>query len=1235
MPLGARSRLQNAMACVALLATVCLDFGPNARADDSDLFQTKVAPNVVLMVDNSGSMNHVVWHPDYDPEASNGCSCFSDSTHYLKSSYGWSGCGSGDHYIPPGSYSACGNTREIFIDPVVATEGNRTRWSGHYLNWYFSDAADSAAAAIVDDDNGMRSACLTDPSGPNFPPTYAKYRRSRTAAAKEVLREVVCQVNAEGDVRFGLAKFYRGGDPEGGYLSVPVDDYTPAQASAIDWFIDELEGEAWTPLGETLYNVYRYFQSRSNRAVGKDGSTTFPKYNIKTNGYETTNNSLIPPSPAEYTCQKNFVIVITDGEPTRDDFDGMSKTTFTNDLIGDYNPDNADPENGNEVSGSYERAWYLDDIAKFMQENDFQLDLPGDQNIDVYTVGFTTSDAANALLQKAAEVGNGLFFQSNNAEELTTAIVTQVTDIIEKAQAFTSATVPSSRTTHGDSFYFTYFLPKQQSPFWEGHLKSFGFDGAGDVVTPDGRCAAGTNTTATPPCTTNGLLRTSEPGYWDAADEMPAPASRRLFVEDGATAFGGSPPTFAIGAGGEAAMAASLNLWEGIDDLDAPYSDLAGTTSGDMAVALVDWLRGCEFGSSPCLPRVNDANEKIYLGDIFHSNPLVVGSPSAPINEASYVEFANAHRDRPRVIYAGANDGFLHGFHAGTWQTKVLDAMGQPTSETLIPPRYDVGTGEELMGFMPYAVRDGIKELPKDLSFPRGMEAVDGSPVAADVWLYRPVSAGSFGAPDPLLGYPPPLGSGVKTAEQWRTVLIGNLRDGGQALHALDISDPIEAASESSNSYPRYLWGFPCESCGAASNPASAAESAWIGNTWSDPVITKVRVLSEQNANPLGFERWVAIFGAGYHPSGDPDSIGYRVPSDPDFSAAGRGIYIVDITTGEVLAKKVFTASDASIASAQYGFDEMRYAFAAAPTVFDLDYDGFADVIYIGDIGGNLWKWVIRAPGDDPINNSSSHANVAQPNWPFRLFFRGSASTEPPPEALGQPFDITVHHQSFFYPATGVRYGSKLHLAFGAGERNNPVGSDAEYDDGLDSNNNHYYVVRDDNPLEGSGTPPDPITDAYAESDLADFDAPSQMSCTQMKSTKQGYFITGRDAEKFITNSLVFLGDVFTASFVPPDPDDTASVCASAGDSYLYRFDLECGVGAFLSEPGGPAEERRRAIGSGVPTRPRVSVGCLNQGGGSGCKNKVVVITSDASIENIDSGNAASSGIKIRAWRDR
>ena len=138
-----------------------------------------------------------------------------------------------------------------------------------------------------------------------------------------------------------------------------------------------------------------------------------------------------------------------------------------------------------------------------------------------------------------------------------------------------------------------------------------------------------------------------------------------------------------------------------------------------------------------------------------------------------------------------------------------------------------------------------------------------------------------------------------------------------------------------------------------------------------------------------------------------------------------------------------------------------------------------------------------------------------------------------------------------------------------------------------------------------------------------------------MKATKSGYYITGRDSEKFITNSVVFMGDVFTGSFLPPDPGDSQSVCSGSGESYLYRFDLECGVGAYPENPDGVNAQRRKIIGDGIPTRPRISVGCLNQGGGADCKNKVVVITSDASIENADGGTAASSGIRIRSWRGR
>ena len=69
---------------------------------------------------------------------------------------------------------------------------------------------------------------------------------------------------------------------------------------------------------------------------------------------------------------------------------------------------------------------------------------------------------------------------------------------------------------------------------------------------------------------------------------------------------------------------------------------------------------------------------------------------------------------------------------------------------------------------------------------------------------------------------------------------------------------------------------------------------------------------------------------------------------------------------------------------------------------------------------------------------------------------------------------------------------------------------------------------------------------------------------------------------------------------------------------------------------GGTADKRRKAIGDGIPTRPRVSVGDINQGGDtSGCKNKVVVITSDGNISNDCPGTLPGSGISVRSWRER
>ena len=51
--------------------------------DDVVLFSTSVTPNVLVVIDNSGSMNHIVWHEDFDPTVDPTCTNWNnDDTYY-------------------------------------------------------------------------------------------------------------------------------------------------------------------------------------------------------------------------------------------------------------------------------------------------------------------------------------------------------------------------------------------------------------------------------------------------------------------------------------------------------------------------------------------------------------------------------------------------------------------------------------------------------------------------------------------------------------------------------------------------------------------------------------------------------------------------------------------------------------------------------------------------------------------------------------------------------------------------------------------------------------------------------------------------------------------------------------------------------------------------------------------------------------------------------------------------
>ena len=1173
-------RRQRSLLAATAIAAFLTTPGAARAQDDTDLFTVSVPPNVMLLVDNSGSMNEIVWHPDFDPTAPTSCNNYTNTLFRLNDT----------------TLTRCGTTRTYFVDPAVQADGTNTRFDPRYLNWLHSlPDGDPRLAEIALTNNGTYSACL---QAQGFTAPFSRYRRARVSAAKDVLREVICNSNQAGAVRFGISQFRLPGgsnDPNGGFVRVGVDDYSITHGANLDSAIDALEGVTWTPLGESLFQIYTYFMSRtdSDLPFGADGTTRFPRYRYRTTttgnfGPPTTTASLVPPDPVQFSCQKNFVIVITDGEPTMDTFRANSNTAdgtnvgFSDfmQLIGDYNPDGEQEVGGPACAGGNTCALYLDDIAMFMQDNDFRPDLDGTQAIDVYTVGFATTPEANDLLSRTAAVGNGLFFSSNNAEELADALVSAVTDIVQKSQSFTAATVPATRTADGGNIYTSLFVPSD-TPYWEGQLKLFEIDPNADILDANGNCAL-LNPSPPGECKSGSIAPSAVP-FWDAADEIPASPSRTLSTSlpgAGKVPFDSTLTSAALG-----------DPNDGSDDLTAAdiplYPGSGATTAEELADEIIANVRGCEFGtgvSNSCVDRAS------RLGDIFHSNPLVVGRPRSFINETSYRAFRDTFATRDNMIFAGSNAGFVQGFHAGDWQ-----ATPTPPAS----PGYDRGTGEEVFGFMPWPVRQNARFLPID-GGSRDYYGVDGSPAAADVWIHT-TSTQTAKAAD---------------GSEWRTVLAGGLRQGGRAYYALDISDP------SSASYPGYLWEFPAED-------APAADRAYLGETWGQPIMTKVRV----SIGGLPYERWVAIVSGGYDRRSDPnDALNYDANA-----TAGRAIYIIDLKTGQVLGEKKFDPS------ASDGQQNMLYAMPSTPSVFDTDLDGFADVIYIGDLGGNVWKWVIKYDPAfnnylvDPINSSGV---VSQPDTKFRKFFEAKAT---PASSLGVTVGGTTYYKSIFFSPSGAFSKNRFWLAFGTGERTN---LQRTHDASTTAENNRFYSVKDEDIFDRRVT----IIPTLTEEQL--LDTSDSATCPNLASVS-GFFFRVDDDEKFVTDTTIFSFWVIAASFTP---SGVSNPCESSGNARLYVFKVHCGQGFFFNTatatsadlasggPGGsggsanpglanfgdPAS-RYLDLGAGLPTDPRVTVG---PGSGGGADPRVFITQQDGVINNLEAPDDDTSAPGQLYWRE-
>jgi PilC-like protein with beta-propeller domain len=734
-----------------------------------------------------------------------------------------------------------------------------------------------------------------------------------------------------------------------------------------------LFGTGPSPLGKMVIDFRCWYRGEGNKC---NDSAYLP-------GWE----SIAQSRDSEWGCRRPYLIVISDGG---DSCTGENPCADTADL--------------NSKSGV--RTW-------------------------VVAYGANCAAAGNPL-KCMAQNGKGELLCPQTATDLKTELLAILGQIREETRAFASAAVPSVQAIVEDKIFLTNFTPLQGKSVWDGHVHSFlkplplrTSDGKPDVTHPNHLWDGAE------------VMRTTQV---NAADPLGSAANQRrvYYSRDGAGLLTGNRRLLDKTTQGVEADEVRRDLWRAFEIpfiAGDPITEAAAELRANLVIQKTLAVKSHTLTSiDPVTGQPTTRTIEYLLGDIFHSNPLVLGSPpntlyfSTDLN--GYRDFFRKHEFRRKMLLVGSNDGMLHAFDAGTFVAATR--------------KFSNGTGKELFAYIPREEMATVRRLAEGTVHQWG---VDGTVTVADAFI------------DPTHS-----GTPVAANRGWRTVAFGGLREGGAAYYALDITQPdvlatvagIDDVPQPSNGYvPSCLGGdsgiVNPVACGPLPFPAPLWEfndtvqgvkldedangQADLGFTWSIPNVGRIKL--DEGAGAV--EKYVMVAGGGF----DPDN-----KTSP---LRGTWLYMIDVETGKAIYKR-----------------RLIGAVPSEPAAVDTDQDGFFDRIYVGTTGGLMYRVDLIA---DSSGNFPSLANttvrgldgadytverVPDSVWAPRIIF--NANTDAGTAlAAGQVRPI-YYRPSIIFVAKLGRYA----LSFGTGDR-----EDLWNNDGITG---RFYVFVDDTELLPSGT---------------------------------------------------------------------------------------------------------------------------------------------------------------------
>ncbi|CAG0934303.1 Type IV pilus biogenesis factor PilY1 [Rhodocyclaceae bacterium] len=888
---------------VAALVPAMAPAAPDQYLGDASIYNsTGVQPNVLLIIDNSGSMEDKVPGEPYDPTRiydetqsceSNRVKCKPTAVYTTTSKKTTNKLYINDVTTVTNS---CGGRKpqdllnrmglyrgkSLYADGTCSGKGINTYYTGNYLNYL---------------------------------KTKSSAMRRKIDIAKDVVKDIIASTSG---IKFGLMVYnYPVNTGQGGrFLEASVPETTPMYVSTVKDMdaiftgsitnrdgliaaVNTLTPDGNTPMGEALFEAMRYFGGGSS-AFGNTIGTTGDKYT----------------SPVDYSCQKNIIIFVSDGMSNADG-EAVLKTLSVPDKDtgkdlcqkkdGDCDGDGVEPGNLNHI---------LDDVALALWMSP--------QKVTSYFIGFDvagSNPAAVALLDEAARDGQGkkpddpdydtvVSIKAGSQAELSAAFNDILSNLTSDDTSIAAPVVPVSpeNRTYGSGRVFMGFFKPANDAFWRGNLKKYGvssgnnpaiIDVMGDNATSVDEDSNGTDDNTgldLPKEAFNGSLRDDARSYWSTTDDgslTDKGGAGQLLL--GKTAS--SRPIHTVTPTGTTLVDfASTNITPA----------MLGVTDNATRDELVAFVRGQDIYDEDNDGNTSE-NRAWTMGDVLHSKPLVVNYKSFALSNEGKCE------ENKSIIFVGANDGMLHAFRDCN--------------------------GEELWGLIPPTLLPNLQYLADQVH----AYFVDSTPAA---YVHDVNKDGTI---DPI--------------KDKVILLFGTRRGGGAAsttatgsYFALDVSTPDA---------PKFLWRisntFPTSGSPATPDFAELAES-WSEPKIVRMKITTSGVTSDKivavigagydNVNEDGrFGATQKFTGTatvllGESGDGNATSSGTSGQRNPK----GRGVYLVDLETGSKIHGFTYDSGKAPYSS-------MNFSFPSEIAAIDVNNNGYTSRLYAADTGGNIWRF--------------------------------------------------------------------------------------------------------------------------------------------------------------------------------------------------------------------------------------------------------------------------------------